>query len=673
MQQESSTSGNTLSAQMEAAAALLASDAEGAATGSSEVLDCCPGQAQALLLLLSALKLIGADDGATDLLKGMVEDHPNLAAIHYELGLQLAANGSVKEAIAHLQRTVALEPKHPTAWRMLGHQLARNGDSDAATRAYVQHLRLSLRELKLIEDATAIGAGEETKAEKMLSQAVAVSPTDVYARRQLGELLLRIGQIREAKESLERALQLAPKCVSTRFLYGMSLTQMMDWKGANAQIEMMMKDYPNHPHLLGLLIGNLGVLGERQKALDLLENFHPEEANTPLVWNNYALGARTLGVASDAVIAAYRKSVELDPSYGASWWGLADLKTYKFSADEIRTMREQLKRNDIPEGTRSYIEFALGNALEAEKAYADSFEHYRKGNELRRGYFKYNADAMHQDMMAVKSVFTPEFFNARKNLGSPARDPIFIVGMPRAGSTLIEQILASHSQVEGTMELAEMSEVVVNLMKRHPEKSYPYLLADLAPDEFRELGEGYLEHTQYQRKLGRPFFTDKAGNNFLHIGLIQVILPNAKIIDARRHPLACGFSCYKQSFAPGSLLFTYDQTEIGRYYRDYVEAVTHFDIVLRGRVHRVIHEDLVRDPEAEIRRLLEYCELPFEENCLRFYETDRSVRTSSSEQVRQPIQKKTVEAWQHYESWLQPMKDALGDVWTLYPEVPRFS
>jgi hypothetical protein len=245
--------------------------------------------------------------------------------------------------------------------------------------------------------------------------------------------------------------------------------------------------------------------------------------------------------------------------------------------------------------------------------------------------------------------------------------------MPRAGSTLVEQILASHSQVEGTMELAEMGQIVVDLMSRYPEKPYPKLLADLSPDAFREAGEEYINRTRYQRNLGRPFFTDKAGSNFLHIGLIHIILPNAKIIDARRHPLACGFSCYKQSFVPGSLLFTYDQVDIAQYYRDYVEAVAHFDALLPGRVHRIVHEELVRNPEREIRRLLAYCDLPFEDSCLRFYETDRSVRTSSSEQVRQPIQRKGVEAWQHYEDWLQPMKDVLGEVVSLYPEVPAFA
>jgi hypothetical protein len=276
-------------------------------------------------------------------------------------------------------------------------------------------------------------------------------------------------------------------------------------------------------------------------------------------------------------------------------------------------------------------------------------------------------------MKALKAFFTPELFAARKNAGCPAPDPIFIVGMPRAGSTLIEQILSSHSQVEGTMELPDLRNMVGEMIRRHTqEKTFPAFLAEFDDAALRSIGEGYIERTRQQRKLGRQFFTDKAGNNFLYVGLIRLVLPNAKIIDARRHPLACGFSCFKQAFAPGALLLAYNQTDIGRYYRDYVETMAHFDRVLPGRVHRVLHEELLRDPENEIRRLLAWCDLPFEEQCLRFYETDRSVRTSSSQQVRQPIQKKAVEPWQRYEAWIQPMKDALGDVLAYYPKVPEF-
>ena len=403
----------------------------------------------------------------------------------------------------------------------------------------------------------------------------------------------------------------------------------------------------------------------------MLEKIRPGAANDKQFWHGYGHAARVVMQDDKTIIDAYRKCVEIDPAYGAAWWGLADLKTYRFSPAEIATMREQLKRDDIHDGNRCQVEFALGKALEDNGAYAESFEHYHQGNALRRPYVPYDANTIHSNMKLLKEFYTPDFFSARKNTGCPSADPIFIVGMPRAGSTLIEQILASHSRIEGTMELPDMGNIVGESI-REQEKTFPTFLLDFDGAALRGFGEEYLERTRFQRRLGRPFFTDKAGNNFVHIGLIQVILPNAKIVDARRHPLACGFSCYKQAFAAGALHLAYDQTDIGRYYRDYVEMTAHYDNVLPGRVHRMFHEDLVRDPETEIRRLLEYCGLPFEEQCLRSHETDRSVRTSSSQQVRQPIQKKAVEAWQHYEAWLQPMKDALGDVLTRYPDVPEF-
>jgi tetratricopeptide (TPR) repeat protein len=413
--------------------------------------------------------------------------------------------------------------------------------------------------------------------------------------------------------------------------------------------------------------------GQREEAVRQFEKLRPEESKDCVVWANYAFGARTLGLNSDIPIKAFRKCLEIDPAFGTAWWGLADLKTYRFTPDEISTMREQVARPGLPSGLRFHLEFALATALEQNANYAESFEHFRKGNELWRPLIKYNPDAVHNDVVKLKEYFTPEFFEARRGSGSEAPDPIFIVGMPRAGSTLIEQILASHSQVEGTAELPDIGDIVGDLMRKYPEEKFPNLMNSLDSSALHDLGEDYLTRTRGYRKLDRKFFTDKAGTNFLYLGFIQAILPNAKIIDARRHPVACGFSCYKQAFAPGALLFSYDQVEIARYYRDYVEAVDNFEKTLPGRVHRVIHEDLLENPEAEIRRMLQYCGLPFEDQCLRFYETDRSVRTSSSEQVRQPIRKKKVEAWQHYEQWLQPMKDALGDVLTQYPAVPKFS
>jgi hypothetical protein len=336
-------------------------------------------------------------------------------------------------------------------------------------------------------------------------------------------------------------------------------------------------------------------------------------------------------------------------------------------------MQAQLRRNDLSEEDRFHFHFSLGKAFEDARDYATSFEHYDRGNRLRREMVQYEADETSQHVRRSKQLLTPEFFAAREGWGSSAPDPIFIVGLPRAGSTLLEQILSSHPSVEGTMELPDIIEMARSLgggRARGEASKYPDVLAELAIDQLRALGDQYIANTRIQRKTDAPFFIDKMPNNFAHIGLLQLILPRAKIIDARRHPLGCCFSGFKQHFARGQH-FTYGLDDIGRYYRDYVELMAHFDAVLPGRVHRVIYETLVDDTEQEVRRLLDYCGLPFDARCLRFYENDRAVRTASSEQVRRPIYRDGVDHWQHYEPWLEPLKRALGPVLESYPAVPE--
>ena len=308
------------------------------------------------------------------------------------------------------------------------------------------------------------------------------------------------------------------------------------------------------------------------------------------------------------------------------------------------------------------IVFALGKALEDAGEWAGSFEHYQAGNALRRERLSYDADETTAHVARSKALFTPAFFAGRSGAGSPAPDPIFVIGLPRSGSTLVEQILSSHSKVEGTMELPDIASIARRLggeRREGEEPAYPGVLADLTPEQLKALGEEYLERTRIQRKTGRPLFIDKMPNNFAHIGLIHLILPNAKIVDVRRHPLACCFSGFKQHFARGQG-FTYDLTDIGRYYADYAALMAHVDAVLPGRAHRVIYEQLVEDPETEIRRLLAYCGLEFEPACLSFHETARPVRTASSEQVRQPLYRDGLDQWRHYEPWLGPLKAALG-------------
>jgi hypothetical protein len=357
---------------------------------------------------------------------------------------------------------------------------------------------------------------------------------------------------------------------------------------------------------------------------------------------------------------------------GESYWSLANLKTFRFNAQEIDDMRSALGAKDLDPHERFRFHFALGKALEDEADFEKSFEHYAEGNRLRRLDIRYDADEHRERLGRSHALFTREFLCERAHVGCPAPDPIFIVGLPRSGSTLLEQILASHSLVEGTMELPDiiaMARRVAGTADDSGGANYPGVLAALTADQWRRLGEEYMERTRIYRKGSAPFFIDKMPNNFLHLGLILVALPNAKIIDARRHPLACCLSGFKQHFAMGQH-FSYSLEDLGRYYRDYTAFMAHFDRVAPGRVHRVFYENLVDHTEAEVRALLDYCGLDFEPSCLRFYENSRAVRTASSEQVRRPIFRDGVEQWRNFEPWLQPLKTALGAVLEAYPGAP---
>jgi len=363
----------------------------------------------------------------------------------------------------------------------------------------------------------------------------------------------------------------------------------------------------------------------------------------------------------------------LRPGFGEAWFSLANLKTVRFTADDIAAMRAQLRRADIPDADRLQFEFALGKALEDAGEYAGSFEHYARGNALRRAAVVYDIGSTTRLVQRTEALYTPQFLRSRAGSGSPSPDPIFILGMPRAGSTLVEQILASHSQVEGTRELPDVPGFALELgvLEAHGKPAtYPKAVEQLTHAQLLALGERYLAQTRPHRIQGKPHFIDKMPSNFLHVGLIHLILPNARIIDARRSPLGCCFANFKQHFQSG-VWFSYSLEDLGRYYRDYVRVMAHFDAVLPGRVHRVYYEDLVADFESEVRRLLKHCGLSFEERCLRFHETKRSIQTASSEQVRRPLYGDGVEQWRHYEPWLGPLKEALGDVIDQYAQRPR--
>ncbi|WP_129644726.1 tetratricopeptide repeat-containing sulfotransferase family protein [Peristeroidobacter agariperforans] len=609
-----------------------------------------------------------AAEQAREILK-VIPRHP---LAQFLLGLAYSANRQGDQAIAALRRAVELKPDLPDAWRTLADHLTAAGDVEGADHAYAQHIRFSTRDPRLLEAGGALAENRIAVAEALLREHLKQHPTDVAAIRMFAEVAARLGRYADAEALLERCLELAPSFLGARHNYAYVLHRQNKLAKSLEQIERLLAIDPRNPGFRNMHAAVLGRAGDYDRALKIYGDVVKEYPTNAKVWMSYGHALKTAGQQGECV-STYRRAIELSPQLGEAYWSLANLKTFRFSEADVAAMQEQLRRNDLSEEDRFHFHFSLGKAFEDARDYAKSFEHYDRGNSLRRAMVHYDADETSQHVRRSKQLLTAEFFAAREGRGSPAPDPIFIVGLPRAGSTLLEQILSSHPLVEGTMELPDIIDTARSLgggRVRGEASRYPEVLAELSADQLRELGDQYIANTRIQRKTDAPFFIDKMPNNFAHIGLIQLILPRAKIIDARRHPLGCCFSGFKQHFARGQP-FTYGLDDIGRYYRDYVDLMAHFDTVLPGRVHRVIYETMVDDTENEVRRLLEYCGLPFDERCLRFYENDRAVRTASSEQVRRPIYRDGVDHWQHYESWLGPLKRALGPVLESYPAVPK--
>jgi tetratricopeptide (TPR) repeat protein len=638
------------------------------------ILESVPGHPEALLLLARALRAQGDLTGALAALEPLARVQPRWAAAHLELGLARAQAGRSHDAVAALEQAARLKPDLAEAWRALAEQRRMLGDARGAEDAQARQIACAVQDPDLIAAGEALIDGRLAVAEEILRQVLKARPTEIPAIRMLAEVAARLGRYGDAETLLTRCLELAPGFSPARNNLAVVLYRQNRPAEALSEIDRLLALEPANPGYLNLKAATLGQLGEYEQAIGIYERVLATHPTQPKGWMSYGHALKTVGRQTDS-IAAYRRSLELAPHLGETWWSLANLKTVQFDPADMAAMEGQIARADISDEDRFHLHFALGKASEDEGDHARAFEHYRLGAALRRQTLDYDAEDNHAHVERSKALFTPGFFAARTGFGATGPDPIFILGLPRAGSTLIEQILASHSQIEGTMELPDMPAIARRLgarNRRGDASAYPEVLAELGAEEARALGEEYLSRTAPQRKLGRVHFIDKMPNNFAHVGLIQLILPNARIIDARRHPLGCCFSAFKQHFARGQG-FTYDLTDLGRYYADYVELMAHFDAVLPGRVHRVIYEQMVADPETQVRALLDYCGLPFEEACLRFYENDRAVRTASSEQVRRPIFTEGLDQWRRYEPWLGPLKAALGPVLDAYPDVPDYA
>jgi len=647
---------------------LLAVSPRQAVEQAREILKIVPDQPQASLILGAALRREGDLTAALGELEALTQRQPKAAQAWLELGLVRAALGRTKGAIAALAESLKLNPDRADAWQVLSEQYGLAGNEAAQNAATAQQIRRATKDPVLLEAATALCDNKLAIAERILKNFLKSAPTNVAAIRMLAEVAARLGRYGDAEILLARCLALAPGFTVARHNYAIVLHRQNKSQEAIAHVDMLLRGEPNNPAYRALKGAAFGQIGEYAKAIECYQDVLKQFPNQPKAWMSYGHALKAVGRQADC-IAAYKKSIALAPALGEAYWSLANLKTIRFEPQDIDTMKAFAAREKLADEDRYHLHFALGKALEDEGKFAESFEHYAAGNALRRKNISYDADETTDHVRRSKALFTREFFAARTGQGSPATDPIFIVGLPRSGSTLIEQIMATHSAVEGTMELPDIIAIARRLSgrkSRSQTSNYPEILANLDADALAKLGSEYLERTQIQRKLGRPHFIDKMPNNFAHVGLIHLILPKARIIDARRHPLGCCFSVFKQHFARGQA-FSYEQTELGRYYADYADLMEHFDDVLPGRIHRVLYEDVVNDPEREVRRLLDYCGLPFEEECLHFYRNSRAVRTASSEQVRQPIFREGIEQWRNYEAWLEPMKNALGRVLQEYP------
>jgi tetratricopeptide (TPR) repeat protein len=604
------------------------------------------------------LRLTGDPEEALRRLEALEPAHRGSGLFWQERGLCLQARGDAAGAAAAFRQAVDLNDALPESWRALISLHRAAGRSAEVGRAAAALAKIESLPPELREGSSHLSEGDFAGAESLIRGYLRRHGPHLDGMRLLAQLSVDRKSYDDAELLLEAILDRDPDYHSARYELGRVFILRRRFYPALLQAQRLLPLDPADRKTRRLYADACDGLGRFEEALREYRELLAETPNDPDLEFKVAFGLRNQGKSEES-IAAFRRAMRLEGQAGAAYAALADMKTYRFSDEEIADMR-RIAADPGSAAQHLPVSFALGKALEDRKQYEESFRHYSLGNALRRAEARYNREARERSVQLREALFTPEFFAARRGMGCPRPDPIFIVGMPRAGSTLLEQILASHSQVDGTLELPEIPRLVKQFRARRPEEldRFATVVAALTPQELRRLGEIYLEETQPYR-AGAPLFIDKMPGNFQDVGFIQLILPNARIIDARRDAMACCFSNFKQLFGNGQE-FSYGLEDVGHYYRHYVRLMDHWDRVLPGKVLRVWHSDTVNDFEGTVRRILDYCGLPFESSCLEFYKTERSVRTVSSEQVRRPINREGLELWRHYEPWLGPLKEALG-------------
>lgn len=598
---------------------------------------------------------------ALQILAKLKEISPDHGRAHQEEGHNYRALGNTQLAIKAYERACYYNPALSASFKAQADLLKRSGQPVLAKNVELQLDYLLSLPQPLVAVMDLISQGKLLKAEDLCKKFMRQMPKHVEGMRLLADIAVRLGVLEEAEFLLESAVQLEPGNTRARVDYVGVLRKRQQYEKALRQADLLLQSNPNNPQFKSLFAIECMQSGDFDQALSVFDEILQILPTDPVTLTSKGHALKTKGDSGEA-ITSYQAAIKANPGHGEAFYSLANLKTYRFNDSEVAKMAALADNPNLSFMDRVYINFALGKAYEDEDDYAKAFTHYRTGNALKKSQSRYRAEQMSEEFAAQKEVFTKDFLSSLQGSGHPATDPIFILGLPRAGSTLLEQILSSHSNVDGTLELPNILSLSQRLRRTAVQGTipgYPAILKQINRDNFAGFGKQFIDDTFCHRQ-GAAYFIDKMPNNFRHIGLIKLILPNAKIIDARRNPLDCCWSGYKQLFAEGQE-FTYDLTDIGRYYRDYVDLMDYWDEVLPGFVLRVNNEDVIADLEGQVRRILDFCQLPFEEACLNFHQTKRNVRTPSAEQVRQPVSRAGVAQWVPFADHLEPLQTALGD------------
>jgi tetratricopeptide (TPR) repeat protein len=620
-----------------------------------------PDDPDAIYMMAVCHRYLRQFDDALNCLDQLQQITPENGRAFQEEGHVYRDNGQVDQALRAYSLASRFNPALLAAWREQVQLLAGSGRTNESNRIKSQLNRLSALPNILISTMDLIAQGKLLKAEEICRRFLQQVPDHVEAMRLLADIGMRLGVLDDAEFLLKSAIDFEPSNIQARIDYIQALRKRQKFTAALTAAESLLEIAPDNPQFQSLYAIENMQTGDYDTAITLFESVLQKIPNEPVTLTSRGHALKTIGRYEEAV-ASYQAAIQSAPTHGEAFYSLANLKTYRFAHSEIEQMQASLGKRGLSHMDRVHLNFALGKAYEDSAYFELSFNHYNEGNRLKKAQSRYSAEQMADEFQSQQEICQPVLMDRRIDTGFAAPDPIFILGLPRAGSTLLEQILSSHSQVDGTLELPNILSLTHHLRRGErmsAQPGYPEVLSTLDSQTLRKFGEDYIRDTAIHRQ-GAPFFIDKMPNNFRHIGLIKLILPNAKIIDARRHPMACCFSGFRQLFAEGQE-FSYSLKDIGRYYHDYIALMSHWNDVLPDEILTVHHENVVDNLEAEVSRMLEFCGLPFEKACVEYHKTQRSVRTPNSEQVRQPIFREGLDAWHHYDAWLTPLKDALGE------------